>query len=348
MIVFQVLFEVTIEHTYYEDDASTDFQVIPTEGTRKQLRNHGLLFRNTPSGFVVLAEVDETSAGGYVVRRPPERPTRYQFLLKQNTSDFLNYTDLPLNPSGRSIYYFHNLQSNAANGTRYLHPPNKVTRNQQITLKNGIFTTGSKVQESVRLVYDDLSLEYKRKIQDPAGKKVQFDLTNYPNGRAELWADGTKKQTFYTINRRDMSGIFGIVDLFHAASVPSDYRFIAGNETLQKQSYTLSFGRRSTYWKYLLFDRSEKKLENPDIEGGGSSYSFSDVTPGSLDDHRKIFVSDQSIPLKEEGTDSFRLVEKNGGSKKTVLDPLPNPGPETLKRDENDHSKYYSEVYLYI
>lgn len=353
MALFEPLFELKIKHSYYRDDLSVDFKAVPADDTRAKLRNHGLLFRSAPSGFTVLAEADDSAPGGLSVRRLPDEPERYRFYLIQKRSQLLNYTDLPFHQPTRTIYYFNNLNSNIADGSKLLHPSSDaVTAADQLPLEKGTYrytATGTGQQKTARLVFTDLDIEEEQEARSREGVfEFQFDLSGYPDGRAELWVDGTPKETFYAVNRRNMASIFGVVELFHSQSVPAVYRFLESDGTLNTQRYELAFKKRSTYWKYIVINRSGSDLDDPGIEHSDGTYTFRQDSSGTYPDNYSVFVSDQEIPLSQDGIASFSLRKKFSSANRLVLDSLPNPGSEILKRDGADSSKYYSEVFLYI
>ena len=55
-IDFQKAFAVEILHDYYQNGISADFLVAPTPDCQRQLQKHGMLFKKSASGFVVLYE----------------------------------------------------------------------------------------------------------------------------------------------------------------------------------------------------------------------------------------------------------------------------------------------------
>ncbi|MCW9708154.1 hypothetical protein [Fodinibius salsisoli] len=351
MALYESLFQLEISHDYYRNNQSADFRITPAGDTVRQLRNHGLLFRKNPSGFSVLGEVIPAGGGDVELLRSPEKPARYQFLLHQQQPDFLNYTDLPFHEVGKTIYYFNNLQSNIDGGIKYLHfASDHVTAGDQLDLESGNYryaVSGTEIQKTARLVFPDLGIEEKQQVSNTEGVfNFQFDLSNYPAGRAELWIDGSKEELFYSAGTEQMAGVFGIIEVFHSNEVPSTYQFLDDNNFVEAQNYQLAFQKRSTFWKYIIVNKSGADLDDPGIQNG--SYTFTQDTSGSYPSNYSVFISDQEIPLSQEGIDSLSLRKKFSTSNRKVLDGLPNPRQNMLRRDEANINKFYSEVYLYI
>lgn len=350
MALFEPLFEIAVRHDYYENDYSRDFRLLPTGETRKLLRGHGMLFRSTSTGLVVLSQVETNGTGDMKVSNPPYNDFRCRFMLVPKRAQFLNYTDLPFHKQGEELYYFNNLRANRDGNVKYLHDTgSRVAGGDRLPLENGGFRrvlSGPGEKRTARLVYPDANIAISREAPGVDGKfAFQFDLDRYPDGRARFESDGTA-ESFYAMGRPPRAGLFGIIEIYHGSAVPSPYRFIESGGTLNSQKYTLWFGRRGTFWRYEVIDRTGQNLTDPEISGNG--FTFSEATPASYPPDRKRFVSDQPIELREEGVESLSLSRKVNSTRKSVLDSLPNPGIDSLKRDENDRSKFYSDFYLYM
>lgn len=369
MALFEKLFEINIKHAYYRDDISADFKIVPAEETRQLLQDHGLLFRSTSSGFAVLAEVDP--AENSKLKSHPIGPARYRFLLKLKKPEFLNYTDLSFYQTGEKIFYFNNLDTNIQqidsdeDGSpdktiKYIHPQKKVRDDDKITFKTKNYSygiTGNTGTKTARLEFLDLDIKDEQQIKNEM-RQVQFDLSNYPDGRAKLVVGGSKKETFYATGRRNMAGIFGIIEIFQNKTLQQQnpqYCLIDSEGKLQSPVFTLFFDNRKTYWKYLVFDRTEPELKNPEITGkrNGADYKFNNITPADSN-NPMIFKSGDKLPLREfprdgkEDVKSLKLKKANNNNdKKTVMN-LPHPGIKMLKKEENGDKDYYSEVFIYI
>lgn len=354
MALFETLFDVHIKHYYYESEYSSDFKAIPAKETKRFMQGAGLIFRAHNSGFKIMGEVLPAGQDKFELLSSFNKFTRFQFFLKQTKPHFLNYTDLPFHRPGKEIYYFNNQQSNVEGQVKYLHPlSNRVEASSKMKLKKGVYTyvhSGNEAKKTVHLVFPDLDIVVEQTAENNENEfTFQFDLTNYANGRAELRIDGNIEESFYAVNRRDMAGIFGVIEILNTPGTPSEYRFMEPNGVLKKQEYTLAFQNRSTHWRYLVIDRSGMNLDTPGIEDNDpQGYTFSKDATGSYPAEYEVFVSDQEIPLSETRLKTLKLSQKVNSSRKSVQESLPNPGVQLLKQDENNQNTYYSEVYLYM
>ncbi|MDX1671726.1 MAG: hypothetical protein R3211_05245 [Balneolaceae bacterium] len=326
---------------------------MPEAGTEQLLADLGILYRRNPSGFSLIGEIKEGTASPPEIRTAPDKPTRLVFLLKQANPFFLNFTDLPFHAFGDSVYYFNNLQSNVSDGTHYLHTPgspeNKVTDSDRMPVRNGLYRytfAGSNPEKTARLKFIDLDLEAVQRVPiTEEGFLFQYDLGALPMGRAELWIDGNKEDAFFAANIRDLSSVFGLVELYHSDAVPAAYRFIKDDGTVQQQAYKLAFHNRNTKWRYLVVDRTGANLVDPGIEGEG--FTFSREAGSGYPDNYLVFLSDQHIPFKEVGFENLTLKKKISTASRNVMEHLPNPNVRSLKQDGSG-TDYISEVYLYI
>lgn len=352
MALFETLYQLEISHDYYSNDKSRDFDVIPSPQTKNKLRDLGFLFRSGSSGCSVVSQVEKSSMG-LSAHRVPSQPVRFQFFLKQKRSNFLNYTDLPFHQLGKTIYYFNNLQVNVVDGNKYLHPSSAgVTSADQLSLRKGNYqykTTGTEQYKIARLVYNDLDIEIEQRAENNEGEfQFQFDLSANPGGRAEIWIDGSLQERFFAANQLDLAGIFGIVEIFYSQAVPAAYRFLNSSGIIDTQQYQLHFNNRSTFWKYIIINRTGADLDDPGIMHSNNTYTFSRDAAGSPPSNHTVFISDQEIPLSQESIALLSLRKKFSTDNRLVLDSLPNPGSKMLKQDQTDNTKYYSEVFLYL
>jgi len=351
MSIFKPLFKINIKHNYYPEGKTEDFKVIPTYETVQLLQNHGMLFRNIGSGFLVLAEVEETAPDVFALRQIPALSHHFQFMLIQQKPKFLNYTDLPFSGHRESIYYFSNLHSNQIDEDKLLYPDGAfVTEDEQMKLETGFYRFQKNETSTLlnaKLVFPDLGIEEERQVVNYNNQfEVEFDLSDFPSGRAELWIDDVLEDSFYSLNQRNKGKIFGLVDIFYSPEVPLNYRFTDEGGTLTYQEYKLSFKNRSTFWKYIVVNRSS--INQEDLGVKHASYTFSQDMATSYPDNYVILTSNQVIPLTKERNDTFALQKNVNSSGRDLLSPLPNPGIEALTRDMEDLQKFYSEIFVII
>jgi len=347
----KTLFTVNIGHDYYDGGMLNDFKIVPTRETSTVLRNHNMFFRTTNTGFRVASLTEEPTQDQFTIQLPPKAPGRLQFMLMARKPHFSIYTDLPIHQVRDSIYYFSNLHSNIADGDKLLHASgNKVSASEQIALESGIYYyqhNGTDETISAELKFPDIGISEKKMVPNNEGVfQFYFQLTDFPIGRAELEIEGSKVDSFYSVNMREASTLYGMIEIFYSQEVPETYQFMDESGTVTQQNYNICFKNRETFWKYIVINESSIELDDPGILH--ESFSFSEQLSDQYPANYKVFVSEQQIPLSNESKGTFSLIRNMSSDRRVVVDPLPNPGSKDLRRDEHDLNKFYSEIFLYI
>lgn len=354
MAKVKTLFKVDIEHDFHQEGINSDFEIVPTPQTSRFLRNHGMLFRPVESGCLVAALLEENELGNHHLRLIPEKSGILQFMMLNRVPHFLSYTNLPFHNLNKKIYYFNNLLSNIIEGNKLLHSAgSKVTASEQENRKSGRYhfqyNGGTKQTVTARLNFPDMGFKEEKVASNNNGvAEFDFQLSDFPTGRAELEVEGAKVDSFYSMNLQDVSKVFGMIEIFFSDEVPSPYQFFDEQGNITQQEYKISFENRKTFWKYIVINKNGENLEDIEIEDNDNIYTFSEYLSDQYPANSKIFVSDQEISLSSEPKGSFSLITKKSSNKRVLVDPLPNPGSEMLKRDEHDKDKLYSEIFFYI
>lgn len=90
----------------------SDLIIEPTPNCRKLLRQHRMVFRQLPYGFIVGIEVkEEELPSGDIVFRPvtqPAPPVRFQFNIKATNRNWANFSAFRLRPNVPAKFYFSN------------------------------------------------------------------------------------------------------------------------------------------------------------------------------------------------------------------------------------------------
>ncbi|MCB0594911.1 MAG: hypothetical protein H6557_34465 [Lewinellaceae bacterium] len=120
--VYKKLFEVRIWHDFsilpetiperaprlY--DVREWLEIVPSRVTRELLENYHLIYKTTPSGFMVICEVKEGDPTQTFIRFGQR--LKMSFHLRLKDVFFGNYTNIPLNYSSGRFFYFNNLSTN--------------------------------------------------------------------------------------------------------------------------------------------------------------------------------------------------------------------------------------------
>ncbi len=96
---YTLLFQIVIDNSYYANPVPTagvdeaDFDWIPTPATVQLMKRYGLLFRTTPTGCLVLAEVKKNGVGNRTTRIP--NGSKLLFVIRLRNALVPAITDLP-------------------------------------------------------------------------------------------------------------------------------------------------------------------------------------------------------------------------------------------------------------
>ena len=123
--VYQLYFDVQLWHDFYlpEDGMPGDpapaeydirdlIEIVPTSECMELMDRCRLLFRKTPLGFQVIAEVIERENDIRQTFRPFADNMKLGFTFFLKDPFLLNYTNLPFDPEAQSVYYLSNLADN--------------------------------------------------------------------------------------------------------------------------------------------------------------------------------------------------------------------------------------------
>jgi len=131
-IAYRKLFEVEIRHDYFLLDAAattytTDydirniFLIEPSEETAVVMRDHKIVFRKTPKGFILLVSAEEvTPVNTFATSIDFSSDLRFSFYWQLLDPYFENYTNRRLIEKGKQVYYFGNREGSVANAIPYL------------------------------------------------------------------------------------------------------------------------------------------------------------------------------------------------------------------------------------
>ena len=122
---FRPLFEITVEHSYF-NGACDCLKFVPSIATRRMLGNGGLLLRKYAGGIVMLYDHGRTDAMQYFLEHDADG-LNFEFKAYATDPDFKTYTE-PFPEKKAQLLYFSN-ESTAipTDGEIRLHEPEHVT-----------------------------------------------------------------------------------------------------------------------------------------------------------------------------------------------------------------------------
>lgn len=136
------------------------------------------------------------------------------------------------------------------------------------------------------------------------------------------------------------------IDLTHwsyTVSKQKDSRFV------EPITYSIKIQNRSTFWRYHLVD-TQKRLNGPlSILSKGDTAYFSPVKASTELPHTYCAESTMPIELCDQYDHSFSLCKLSGAKGETILlEKLPYPTYDSLKKDKDDKKKLYSDIVVYV
>lgn len=352
------MLRLQIRHSYYKDGESReDYTLQPSAATADLFRRLGFLFRATPNGAVIYAEVRPDSDPAELRTAIGQDALQVTLLLYQQNPRLEQYTALPPHRPAATVFYTANLRSDVAESRFYLTDP----------------STGKRLGDAIELVTSpNLVLVIPSEapkimsFTNIFGKKwdpIPFQVTQHSAGSTELCLDLTRVAGLidgrYTISddrgneheiyysRTPVGGsLLGIVELFSRTEslsldgsdrVPAEYHFISG-ETVNPITYWLEFKALATVWRYRVTKRFAKAPTQLDTLSIAGNFLFT----RTLQDQCAVFTSEGVIPLTEKPQ---QLELQRSG---TTIQTLPDPVIGNSLQKGASTGSFVSEMNVYV
>lgn len=254
-IAYDILFRVTVHHSFYKNGVSADFSFQPAPDTQRLLDTYGLVFKKFEQGFAVFARVEP----GAAPNDPPKlffpihkNSLRFRFLMVPNNNHFYNYTKFHNNKfpqAGKELLYFSNVKmatgdapvlgdAVSTNPGTYLRLLNTNILN--LKYNSPVSTANPVLSDVFGKVYTPMPF-----IDLPAGQKtdeLQIDfrkINEIKPGRYRV-SDANLPKDIDLYYEPELSGqdVFGIVDIFSDTDdftnptndqVAMEYKFLDGD-----------------------------------------------------------------------------------------------------------------------
>ncbi len=350
---FNTLFEVEILHEYHKSGVSGDFMIEPSALCLKTLEDHSLLFGLTPKGFAVMYE----GAGGAEPLRPVDGELKLTFIMRAENPFLLNYTDLPFENPSAHIYRMHNMNDNQQGGDLLLTAGTDsayVSTADRLAFKPFYFrySADSAALSAAVEIRDEFDKQIYSETIGVVDGRLDFpvDLRGRRPGRFSLKIDGTAVLDFYASDEPAGGDVFGVIEIFANDHVPAHYRFTDSGGGVAEKRYRVKFGKRRTFWNYLvvLKHRSDAAPEDLEVSYPDPSVTFDRKAVQDLSDGTKAvpFVSSTALPLQGEPVKGIRL-KKSGGNGMFEIENLPNPTVRSVRPDAANN-RVYSDIYVYV
>lgn len=130
---YSILFDIQLQHEYFNDQKSRDLDIIPAEDCLHFFKGAHVLWRNASNRYIALMRenrvhepfintVPDDGSPSQKLYRKFFKTVVYRFYLLANTHLFFNYTNIA-HREGKKVFYFNNLADNKRNDTFYLSKP---------------------------------------------------------------------------------------------------------------------------------------------------------------------------------------------------------------------------------
>ena len=358
---FGKLFEIVFEHSYFEDKGSNLFAVSPTTDTLSELKRNGLLYRETPSGCLVLYQGLEKTPNTITPLHDYDLELKLSFTVEARHPQFLQITNLPL--QGSPFYYFNNYKANLSDdGERQIFGNGQDTdaasdkdqlpiqdERLEVSLQTEDLSKTLKLTDEHGAKHIDKTLET---IPLENGKRLlQYlaDLRPWGPGKYTLKIQGENPYNFYASEKLYALSPLAYIELSAHHNAPESYRYIddKGVPFEAARTYYIKFAPRSTRWSYSIVPKVGSKLKPADLSIIGNPH-FTEREAIKLASGRPAIriQSTSTFPMKEKS--DLQLSLKNTPDNKTYIERLPVPNPASLKRSPFDSPNIYSEAIVYI
>ncbi|REG84015.1 hypothetical protein [Algoriphagus antarcticus] len=344
-IKYKLLYEIEILHGFYRTGRCPDFTLVPTQACKSLLNSFGLRFLPNKFGGQVYAKVnmDET------IKSPLTDGSHFSFLMVLNNPNFDNFSVLnTLKPKG-SHYYFNNYTSNLSLDSSPLLVANSTTKVvSDSDLMPFVLHSFSYKHENTAgvqdssLLFTDSGEEFDQSLNNHNNIfNFSYNLMKSNGGRARLIVEEVEKAAMYVLSPNDLQDIFGMIEIFYKASLPTEYQFQNNNLTLSSKSYKISFANTATRWRYIISKKYNKALTTVIVgKTNGNPIPFTAVPNPPADQF--ILASNQPVSLQEDPVTGIQLRDQ---ADKVLIANLPNP-PLMLVKTEG--SETFSDILITI
>lgn len=337
MAEFKTLFTVAINHSFYVDRISRDFDITPLSDTAKLLKDNRLLFRNDDEGFRVLyRSVDESELPFLSFE---DLDLKFALTLKEKSGRFENITELndtgETYRSGDLVYFSNTVQLDHPLEYSLINELRPATFTYQFPQEggtNGVIAITNEAGTDVTPTEPDPSAV----APDAAGNFFYpIDFEDLPSGlytfETTVDAGATETKKVYIDSQLLTQGVFGLIKI-HVVDYAT---FPTGTFN---RAYSAGFNQRESIWRYKVVLKTGVVTASDDLDivDTDMTVNFVDksdeLTNGIL---TKVWDSDVTVPYSELPTTTFDFVKDATTTPIVVLSSLANP-PTLIVSAPND------------
>jgi hypothetical protein len=352
---YERLFRIRLRHGFYTDGSARDFRLEPSPWCRRELSQHGTLFRAEPDGGSLCVQVEPGSAPPSLFS--PLAEQRFQFLLFGTQPYAASVTDLPAHAPGRSVFYFNNLREDAAEGRLHLGDSVAARRvgDPLVVVSGAVLdyvlpVPRTRVPITVRDLFGNTVLATELGDPEQSSTQLRLDLrqAHLTPGYHEARDDQGGVLPFFYAPELALMRPFAVLEVFADTAaltpdqtnrVPAPYRFIEAGVFNVGREYTLQLAARPTIWRYVVV---KKYASNVDVDLAGLSITGPVDFDRTLGPDRASFDSSEPMPLSEARSEVS--LQHDG----TSILALPSPRISTPLSAGAGPNEHVSEMFVYV
>lgn len=342
---YKILFKVELNHAYYTDGVSRDFDIYPTQETAVWLHENNMVFRRDDTGFRVFY-TDTKNSGSSIPFTPFDAVQMRFMLFLKSTEKFFNITNLVIDDevytAGQLLLmkndaFEDELELSLVDGVRpfvfsYTFP--------QVALSPA---TDKGQIEVIDPLGRNVTPSYPNPLEVIPNQESNFtyplDLTGFPKGEYvfKTWVNNLdlKEKRVYIDNRVLAENPFGLVSIDLPASA-DDF-----------QSGTVFKGEleeKKPIWKYFLLMKNFDPIPDYSIIDTGSTYTFTKKDSVEINGITTlVFESNEQIPLSEIPLSTLRFRDHTD---KVLIDGLSNPIVNVISANPDNPEVY--KIYVNV
>lgn len=271
------LFRVVLQHDFYAGHSGRDLILRPSSATQRLMQQYGLVWGARPEGYLMACCQEGTAAPKLSGLK---ETAVLRFFLECKHPWFLNITAVPFfNPAAYTLY-FDNLNASlqgtqpfslaqaASAGAADLLP----VRGAEFTVEpaSGKILALHDAQNQAIFSGSDIPAENSkewvwRSLNDrDRPNAFRINLAAFPPGKYSLDTGSDEREWFFYAGAEHRPGDLAVVDIYlgreSAGMVPPPHQPLPMTAT--GPFFLLSFGARSTYWRYFAISSDDKAILN--------------------------------------------------------------------------------------
>jgi hypothetical protein len=344
---YKILFRVEINHSYYTDGVSKDFDIYPTQETAAWLHENNMLFRRDDTGIRVFY-TDSKKMGPSEPFTPFDAVELRFMLFLKNPEIFFNITDLVIDTQAYKSGQLLLLKNSAFTQPLNLSLVNEV-RPFAFSYVFPQTTTVPTTKKGQIEVIDPLGRNVPLSSPDPlqvipdakGNFSYPMDLTGFPRGeyifKTKVNNAGLIEKRVYVDNRVLAENPFGLI----AIDLPASAVAFEPNTVFKAM-----LNKKSPIWKYFLLMKNLNPATGYSVIDATehSTITFTEEDPVEINGITTlVFVSDQQIPLSEIPLDKLQLLNHTAVIE---IDGLANPTVNVISSSLGNPEVY--KIYVNV